>query len=358
MIDVTDPTQPVGLGYYPVLVSADAVALDGERAYFLTDNWMQILDLSGTYPPPLLGYLQLSYLHGVSVQAPLVAIVASSYLRLYDVSNPAEPILRGLLYLLDNSRGVTLAGERAYVWTIEGLEIVDVADPSAPVRLGTFALDGIEEVQASGNYVYAATTTIGLAILDVSNPMAPTLAGQVSAIGTARAVRVQPPYAYVTGALHDLIVVDISVPTAPAIVGTYDSIWMSGRHLLLRDPYVFIASLSRVEAVDVRVPTAPTGAGSLDAPSMDDLAMMGNRIVLAGYDGLTVYQTNLSPAGDLNCDAVVDFGDINPFVLALTDPASYESYFPECSRYNGDLNFDGLFDFADINPFVALLSGP
>ncbi len=62
--------------------------------------------------------------------------------------------------------------------------------------------------------------------------------------------------------------------------------------------------------------------------------------------------------GDMNCDGSVDFGDINPFVLGLTDPAGYDAAYPDCDRLNGDLDGSGAFDFSDINPFVALLVGP
>jgi hypothetical protein len=61
--------------------------------------------------------------------------------------------------------------------------------------------------------------------------------------------------------------------------------------------------------------------------------------------------------GDLNCDGTVDFGDINPFVLALANPAAYATTYPDCDIMLGDVNGDGSVDFGDINPFVALLSG-
>jgi len=54
----------------------------------------------------------------------------------------------------------------------------------------------------------------------------------------------------------------------------------------------------------------------------------------------------------------VDFGDINPFVLALTNPAGYQAAFPQCDILNGDINGDGRVDFGDINPFVRLLTNP
>ncbi|MEW6249726.1 MAG: hypothetical protein AB1716_03705 [Planctomycetota bacterium] len=62
--------------------------------------------------------------------------------------------------------------------------------------------------------------------------------------------------------------------------------------------------------------------------------------------------------GDLNCDGAVNFSDINPFVLRLSDPQGYQTAYPYCPPANGDCNADGRVDFDDINPFVALLSGP
>ena len=61
--------------------------------------------------------------------------------------------------------------------------------------------------------------------------------------------------------------------------------------------------------------------------------------------------------GDLNCDGVVNFDDINPFVLALSDPLAYQAAYPNCNILNGDCDNDGDVDFDDISPFVALLGG-
>jgi hypothetical protein len=60
--------------------------------------------------------------------------------------------------------------------------------------------------------------------------------------------------------------------------------------------------------------------------------------------------------GDLNCDGVVSFGDINPFVLRLSNPQAYFAMFPGCPNENGDVNGNNAVGFDDINPFVALLS--
>ncbi len=61
--------------------------------------------------------------------------------------------------------------------------------------------------------------------------------------------------------------------------------------------------------------------------------------------------------GDMNCDGVLDFDDINPFVLALTGSESYYAAYPDCDWLNGDVNGDGTVDFDDINVFVSLIGG-
>jgi hypothetical protein len=72
----------------------------------------------------------------------------------------------------------------------------------------------------------------------------------------------------------------------------------------------------------------------------------------------TLRPTSLACIGDLNCDRRVDFGDINPFVLLLSNPAQWQQVYANCPLRNGDVNGNGFVDFGDINPFVELLAGP
>jgi alpha-tubulin suppressor-like RCC1 family protein len=62
--------------------------------------------------------------------------------------------------------------------------------------------------------------------------------------------------------------------------------------------------------------------------------------------------------GDLNCDGALDAFDIEPFTLALFDPAGYQSRYPNCDRMRADINADGNVDAFDIEPFIDLLFGP
>ncbi|MBN2445911.1 MAG: SUMF1/EgtB/PvdO family nonheme iron enzyme [Phycisphaerae bacterium] len=63
------------------------------------------------------------------------------------------------------------------------------------------------------------------------------------------------------------------------------------------------------------------------------------------------------PAVDMNCDRSVDVFDIDAFVLAITEPAQYETEFPDCSVDIADCNNDGYVDVFDIDAFVAIIVG-
>ncbi|MEW6251021.1 MAG: hypothetical protein AB1716_10270 [Planctomycetota bacterium] len=55
----------------------------------------------------------------------------------------------------------------------------------------------------------------------------------------------------------------------------------------------------------------------------------------------------------------VDYDDVNPFILALTDPETYDLTYPGLGGpvrlFHADCNCDGLVDFNDINALVALI---
>ncbi len=61
--------------------------------------------------------------------------------------------------------------------------------------------------------------------------------------------------------------------------------------------------------------------------------------------------------GDTNCDGAIDFFDIDPFLLALFNPATYVQAYPTCDLRSADLSGDDEVDFFDIDPFLACLFG-
>lgn len=92
------------------------------------------------------------------------------------------------------------------------------------------------------------------------------------------------------------------------------------------------------------------GAKGLDRFTFRVTSALGNT------DPVTVTLDYGVLRGDLNCDWLINFGDINPFVPILANPDAWQSAYPDCPAENGDINGDESVGFSDINPFVALLN--
>ncbi|MBK8915798.1 MAG: hypothetical protein IPM64_14610 [Phycisphaerales bacterium] len=61
------------------------------------------------------------------------------------------------------------------------------------------------------------------------------------------------------------------------------------------------------------------------------------------------------PLGDMNCDGLVNSFDIDPFILALLDPAAYAAAFPDCDVQSADCNLDGVINNFDTDSFLEFL---
>ncbi len=83
----------------------------------------------------------------------------------------------------------------------------------------------------------------------------------------------------------------------------------------------------------------------------------GEIYVLTKRDGLIRAVRFIPDRGDFSGDGRINTEDINPFVLALTDPAGYAAAYPDWPLTLLDLSGDGVVDVGDINLFISALVG-
>ncbi len=93
--------------------------------------------------------------------------------------------------------------------------------------------------------------------------------------------------------------------------------------------------------------------GTIGQPDASVTVMTGGTYSLSGG----FWTATLPFPGDINCDGVVNFADINALIVALSGEAAYYAQYPNCNFLNADCNGDGIVNFADINAFIALLGG-
>lgn len=120
----------------------------------------------------------------------------------------------------------------------------------------------------------------------------------------------------------------------------YHGVWYHGLHM------------------DPLDPASVWAAGHIHVGGLVSLAGATEATKISVRQTITSIDWQRYMPGDLNCDLMVDFGDINPFVLRMSNPAAYQAMYPRCLGANADINADGAVNFGDINPFVAMLTNP
>ncbi len=240
---------------------------------------------------------------------------------------------------------VELRPERAYVFGVGGMSIIDLADPTAPRQLGRYEPPGHPfvrfyrgAVSAAGDWAYASSRDDGIWVIDLSlehdplswwsvGPLNRDWEGLALAVGDrllGAAAHGQGVYFYavddptaaqeigvatfvedawdlafdelgelacVAAGAGGLVLIDLDDPSRPALHGRLE-IPGSAVDVVLDDAnhmaYLACGSLG-VAAVDVTNPTAPELISFMDTPGLaSHLALDGDRLYVADWEGVRV----------------------------------------------------------------------
>jgi len=206
----------------------------------------------------------------------LAASTASRGLEIYDLTDPAQPALTGVVGTDQVPLGISTDGTFAYVPTgWNGVLIYNVSDPSAPKFEGVagtpgYAQEAVPFVNASKRLLAVADGTAGLRIIDVSNPKGPTDVSVVNPSGSSNpgviGVAAQGDMLAVAQGSLGFALVDASNPASPTVLASRPSEITPGTfgnpqpvtHVALDGSTLFIAMAAKgFEAFDISEPTAP-----------------------------------------------------------------------------------------------------
>ena len=249
---VLDVTNPANMHQLSTLRGAggDALCIDGQYVYTAGGYGFQILDISDSLDPLIVGRYGLgSYKYGVWGK--------SGFDRAF-VANEAN-----------------------------GLAVMNTGDPGNPAPDSFLLAAGYTvDLDVRGRFLYVANEVGGLKILDVLDPTLPTMIGELDSIGAQEwsySVVTNDSFAFMgwfnTPAFRS---VDISDPTHPTFAGSCNP-FEEAQDMVLRDSLVYCAENYRFQVVNVARPCEPQVVGtlalqnaSLDLFVADSLAYVGN----------------------------------------------------------------------------------
>ncbi|MEW6250874.1 MAG: hypothetical protein AB1716_09520 [Planctomycetota bacterium] len=371
-VDAATPAAPVLRGVWDDVGHAHHVALASDHAYVTGypnlgggERGLRILDVRAPDQPQRVADYQTAGFVGnatgrVCLSDAHAYIAERGCVEIVDVSDPRLPQRTAAHPVPLEALEVGVQGQLAYVAArTEGLMVLDVAEPTAPVCLGEHPTTGEAWcVAIASGHAYVGTFDGWLDVFSLANPGAPIHVDAVHASGRVKDVTVNGGYAYIAADSAGLDIFTLTDPASPAFLANVRPFTEGQSYGVAQaGHYAFLQSSYGVYVINVEQPSVPELVTSWPAPGWAyDLALNGGYLYIADEAAGILVLAVYNPA-DLNCDGHVDFADINPFVLSLSDPAAYRARYPSCHLRNADLNSDGCVDFRDINPFVAALSG-
>lgn len=294
LVKVSVPGQPIRL----------VVSDDGYAYIAAGDGGIQIFDVRNPARPILVGaYATPGAAYAVAVAGDIMYIADyDAGLQIVDVSDRAHPGFLGaydtpgIAWDVDVQHGVVYLTD-----LYAGLHIFDVHHPASPVLLnaGALATQASAGIEVVGNTVYAAGLAVALNILDVSDLSVPSLIGMHQSEegeDDAWALDVVGGLAYIADGVHGLLVVDVKEPAQPKRLGALRSI---GRFsaVAVQDQiaYGVDSEAASIVAIDVSTPALPLTMGAFPGLAFDVQAGQGV-IYVAASDGLLILAVKIIPA--------------------------------------------------------------
>jgi hypothetical protein len=209
-------------------------------------------------------------------------------------------------------RAIALVDHRAYITVGPRLTIWDVTDPAAPVLRGeTDALEGVlEGVAVVGTHAYVSQNGDldgRVRVIDVADPAAPKVVGslRLAAAGEStvpRGVAADATRVFVADQEHGVDVLDVADPAAPKIVKTIDAPGVTGVQIVGARLYVMFKGFTddfAVDAYDLSKDLARIGGTSFQFAASVAITD-GNLAVATGIGGQQARDlSNLAAPKDL-----------------------------------------------------------
>ncbi len=286
IVDLRDPQVPAIAGRAPLdsdYSSAIAVTEEHPAGPFVYvggnghPDTTLIFDASDPTAPARVGELVIPR-HPADLDVVgryLYAAAGAAGVRIYDIAKPETPELVSVIDFDYSPSTITVVGERLYVGRrvlyFENLFIYDIADPADPVLLGlTQIAKSTHEVVIDGNLAFIADGTEGLLILDVGDPANLREVSRTRGIGELRDLFLDRGivYATVMGGNAGAHLIDVNDPVAPRIIGFLrtgqaSAIERIGDHALVADR-LLSAVVAPLECAPALVEDAPRIVSAID----------------------------------------------------------------------------------------------
>jgi hypothetical protein len=274
------------------------VVVQGQYAYVAASTGLYIVNVSNPSNPVQVGFCSTpGSAKDVAVSGNYAYVAdGSGGLRVINISNPASPAAAGFCATAGDAQGVAVSGNYAYVadWG-DGLRVINVSNPASPSEVGNYDTPGdAEDVALYGNIAYVADFTGGLRVINVSNPTNPVQIGHLDTPDWAHGVAMSPGggFAYVAADSMGMRIINVGYPDDPTDVSAYNTPG-NAMGLAVSGDFVYVADRnSGLRVLNVSNVNNIFEAGHYNAGTdAERLAVVGNLVFVADMQaGFQIFQ--------------------------------------------------------------------
>lgn len=281
-LDVSDPFNPQPLGFYDSPGESNFISLVGDYVY-MNKQYVEtlIIDISDLNNPTLAGSFSTRF-----GNAYLSGYLLFIGMKIFDVSNPLNPILLGEAVFQGGAEDVTVSDNYAFItngnyydgnaWRVgQKIRVFNITDPANPAEIGLYESPGnVARISIMNNVliisegVYPERSSSeegsGLRIVDVTNPAFPVPIEFYETPGVSADVVVRNNYAFVLTGFGGMSIVDIQDISNPNQIGYYNSPG-SPNQVVLQNDYAYLVDGYRgLRIIDISDLTNPVEVGSYE----------------------------------------------------------------------------------------------
>ncbi|HEY0738330.1 MAG TPA: hypothetical protein VGD69_25655 [Herpetosiphonaceae bacterium] len=297
IIDATDPSAPALRGTYQQQgVAFDDVEAEGSMLYLVEfPGKVHAVDVSNPASPTLRGAYPTPYsIYNLNPVNQIVYLQLNTDLAIVDFSNPGSPTLRGKLTLSQNIISTRSAGNLAFsAVPRSGLHIFDTSDPAQPVLRGVYrdtdttSASDLSNVAVRGSFAYLASSSV-LKTIDVGDPASPALRSEYEGLNGFPRLHIAGDRLYVS-ADNRLYIFDIATPSTPTLLADQpiaaapiQDFKVVGNRAYILTSDCSAACIGALHIIDVGNPGSLVPLGSLQMNSTSRLSVVGNAVYVGG----------------------------------------------------------------------------
>lgn len=287
IIDVSDPTDPQFVSSCPGGYDFQDVAISGNYAYLANTTYgLVIYNISGPSNPVFTGHYDTpGSAWDVLVSGNYAYIAdALSGVQIINISNPASPTLAGSYDTPGTAFGLALENNHLYVADESGLIILDVSNPSDPSLLGQRSQSGSHGISLQGNLALVAMSDNGIEVIDISDPSNPSHLSWLITTGSSQMITISGDLGYIADGSSGLQVIDIHTPAVPILLSDYR---MGGTayDVAVEGNYAYVAeNIGGIVSLDISNPAEPIVLSRLyQSNHWGAIAVQGNYAYVAGF---------------------------------------------------------------------------